>query len=105
MYYVNKTKILEKGIVAFPSLFIEGAAACGKSTVVNMFLEAHPEVHSDVFFMDKEAHDFELFQERLNTLVISEKNERYIVFENINRELTSDFYKEIANLLWKCQKI
>lgn len=99
MYYVNKTKILEKGIVAFPSLFIEGAAACGKSTVVNMFLEAHPEVHSDVFFMDKEAHDFELFQERLNTLVISEKNERYIVFENINRELTSDFYKEIAKFI------
>ena len=56
--FIDKTKVLEEGITDFPSLFIEGAAACGKSTVVNMFLEAHPDVRSDEFFKDKEMNDW-----------------------------------------------
>lgn len=97
--FIDKTKALDKGIAAFPSLFIEGAAACGKTTVVNMFLKAHPEVNSDVFFMDKEARDFTTFQLRLQKLTIHPDSQHYIIFENIDRNLTSEFQKEIAEFI------
>lgn len=37
--YIDKTKELVKGMEAFPSLYIEGAAAAGKSAAVRLFLE------------------------------------------------------------------
>ena len=42
-YYIDKTEALEKGITVFPSIYIEGAAACGKTTAVKMLLARHPE--------------------------------------------------------------
>ena len=99
MYYVDKTEVLEKGIDEFPSLFIEGAAACGKTTVVNMYLEKHPEISSDVFFMDKEACDLAAFKERLNACLKSQKKRGCIVFENINQDLNADFYKIIVRFV------
>ena len=98
--FIDKTKVLEEGITDFPSLFIEGAAACGKSTVVNMFLEAHPDVHSDVFFMDKEMNDFASFKERLDACQANETGKKYVVFDNINRELDSDFYREMSKFIF-----
>ena len=50
---IDKTDVLEQGLAKYPSIFIEGAAACGKTTAVNMFLQAHPEATSDVFHMNK----------------------------------------------------
>lgn len=96
---IDKTNVLEKGIAEFPSLFIEGAAACGKSTVVSMFLEAHPDVHSDVFFMDEELDDFVSFKERLAACLQNKTRKCYVVFENMNRDLTADFYREITKFV------
>ena len=42
--YIDKTECLEKEIERFPSVYIEGAAGCGKTTMMRMFLEKHPEV-------------------------------------------------------------
>lgn len=39
---IDKTESLEKGIAVFPSIYIEGSAACGKTTAVQMLLEKHP---------------------------------------------------------------
>lgn len=42
--YIDKTEVLEKGIRISPSIFLEGAAASGKSTAVKMLIGKHPEV-------------------------------------------------------------
>lgn len=47
--YIDKTKYLEEGISRFPSIYIEGNAACGKTTAVEMFLQNHPEVETHIF--------------------------------------------------------
>ena len=49
---IDKTEVLEKEIVVFPSIYIEGAASSGKSTAVQMLLEKHSEVDREVFLMD-----------------------------------------------------
>ena len=41
--YIDKTECLEKEIERFPSVYIEGAAGCGKTTMMRMFLEKHPD--------------------------------------------------------------
>ncbi|MGN0334373.1 MAG: hypothetical protein ACI4DV_01745, partial [Lachnospiraceae bacterium] len=43
-FLINKVHILTQGILGFPSLFLEGAAACGKSAAIAMLLSEHPEV-------------------------------------------------------------
>ena len=45
-YCIDKTQDLEKGIEVFPSIFIEGAAASGKTVAVNMLLARHPEAEN-----------------------------------------------------------
>lgn len=49
--YIDKTECLEKEIERFPSVYIEGAAGCGKTTMMRMFLEKHPEVDYTVLWM------------------------------------------------------
>ena len=54
---IDKTYELEKGIKMFPSIFIEGAAASGKTVAVKMFLEKQKDINFALFFMDKERDD------------------------------------------------
>ena len=51
--HIDKTSELEKGIVVFPSIYIEGAAASGKTTAVKMLLHNHPEVQAEVIWIDE----------------------------------------------------
>lgn len=51
--FIDKTEALERGIKAFPSIYIEGAAACGKTTAVRMLAEKHPEVEVRLLDPDK----------------------------------------------------
>ena len=51
--YIDKTESLEKEIERFPSVYIEGAAGCGKTTMMRMLLEKYPEVDYEVFWMDE----------------------------------------------------
>ena len=50
---IDKTYELEKGIKMFPSIFIEGAAASGKTVAVKMFLEKQKDINFALFFMEK----------------------------------------------------
>lgn len=104
-YFINKTKSLEEGIVAFPSLFIEGAAACGKTTAMEMLLKAYPEVESEVIYMDRESQDLALFCAKLEACgsYINEKTPEtpcWMIFENITREIPASFFREIAQFIW-----
>ncbi len=96
--FIDKTDVINKGIAVFPSLFIEGAAACGKTTAVNMFLEAHPEMPSDVFYMDQER-DVNTFSQRIGQLMAETAGGRFFVFENINGPLEPAFVKVLADLV------
>ena len=60
-YHIDKTKILEKVIEVFPSIYIEGAAASGNTTAVEMLLSNHPDVNYFVFDMKKYQPEKSLF--------------------------------------------
>ena len=79
---IDKSHVLKAGLEKFPSIFIEGAAVIGKTTAVNMLLEAHPEATSDVFNMNKKI-DIDAFSRRLREANAKAKGERFLVFENI----------------------
>ena len=103
--FIDKTDALGKGLSKYPSIFIEGAAAIGKTTAVNMFLKAHPEATSDVFNMNKEV-DSETFFHRLKQISFELTNkeplgERFLVFDNIEKDVTSDFMTGIADIIEK----
>lgn len=103
--FIDKTDVLGRGLAKYPSIFIEGAAAIGKTTAVNMFLKAHPEATSDVFNMNKEADSetfFHRFQQLGLELVDKEPSgERFLVFDNIEKDVTSDFMNGIADIIEK----
>lgn len=83
---IDKTDVLEQGLAKYPSIFIEGAAACGKTTAVNMFLQAHPEATSDVFHMNKES-DKKAFFQRLAELPAQTAETHFLVFEDMGAGL------------------
>lgn len=53
--WINKTAVLEQAIGRFPALYIEGAAASGKSIAMQMLLERHPKVRGQIFWMDQKT--------------------------------------------------
>lgn len=100
LYYIDKTKSLEEGISRFPSIYIEGNAACGKSVAVGMLLEKHPEVTSCMLELDLEFKDPEKLFEKLTA--VKKQMETKTVWlvlenmpENMNPEL-ADLIEEIV---------
>lgn len=85
---IDKTESLEKGIAVFPSIYIEGSAACGKTTAVRMLLEKHPEVQSVVLWMDRFIENPENFTQELSKLRQQMKSGSvWAVFENMPERL------------------
>lgn len=82
LYLTDKTAALEQAISRFPALYIEGAAASGKSTAVKMMLKKHPEIMYQVFWMDQEAGYMEVLK-KLNVL-LNQKSEYADVPEQVN---------------------
>lgn len=99
-YYIDKTRNLEKGIEVFPSIYIEGAAASGKTTAVKMLLAKHPEVTPFFFFMDEESRNPSIFLEKLNELCnhIEESNS-WVIFENMQKECPKEILTEIVRFI------
>lgn len=97
--FIDKTQELEKGIRGFPSVFIEGAAASGKTVAVQMFLFKHPEMVPVYFLMDEERSE-DLLEEKLESIQKRMENEKVcVVFENINQKLTVGFAGKLAAFL------
>lgn len=84
--YIDKTECLEKEIERFPSVYIEGAAGCGKTTMMRMFLEKHPEVDYTVLWMDEDEKDkeYEEYERYVDKYV---DNSRWLILENVPEEL------------------
>lgn len=98
---IDKTQELEKGINGFPSVFIEGASASGKTVAVQMFLNNHPEM-TPVFFLMDEEKDADALAENLELILKRMENEKIcVVFENMNQKHQADPAKKIAAFLEK----
>lgn len=82
-HYIDKTGTLEKGIAVFPSVYIEGAAACGKTTAVKMLLSNHPGTVCTVFDMKKSQGEETLFCRALMECSGKMNGEsHWVIFEN-----------------------
>lgn len=114
-YYIDKTQLLEKGMEAFPSIYIEGAAASGKTTAAKMMLARHPEVEYVVFRMDEEQKIPLRFCEKLKELrvYIEEKaisaeqmvdcslhmKKFWVIFENLPCKMPPEITSEMVEFL------
>ena len=95
--HIDKTECLEKGIIVFPSIYIEGAAASGKTTAVKMLLSKHPEVTYHVFDLEQELEqESQNLKEQLEQISVSmSKQKTWVIFENIG----SDVPENICSLI------
>lgn len=96
-YYIDKTETLEKEIAGFPSIYIEGAAASGKTTAVRMLLERHPEIETEVFLMDEVMQAPEKFSELLIEPDLAK--EVWVVLENIPGQMPEETVNSIVRLI------
>lgn len=111
-HYIDKTEYLEKLLERVPCVYIEGAAASGKSVLVNTILDKNTYEEYAVFFMDDEMQNVTEFLQKLNEVKESLQNVSCCcVFENFNmanfHENVSEFtmqkillkIKELANTM------
>ena len=85
--YIDKTECLEKEIERFPSVYIEGAAGCGKTTMMRMFLEKHPEVDYTVLWMDEDEEYERYVDKYVDKSSEYVDNSRWLILENVPEEL------------------
>lgn len=98
-YMVDKTQCLEKGIEIYPSIYIEGAAASGKTTAVRCLLKRHPEVGS-VIFEPGEMSCVEKFSETLHQLGERMRKEAlWAVFELRGNEIGQDVFRKLVRFV------
>ena len=85
---IDKTYELEKGIKMFPSIFIEGAAASGKTVAVKMFLEKQKDINFALFFMDKERDDGTFIRKLSQIRKRMEQETIWVICEDMNQPLS-----------------
>ena len=62
-FYIDKTAILERGMEECPSIYIEGAAASGKTTAVRLLLRKNPDMKAYILEMKEEAESIKMLDE------------------------------------------
>ena len=97
---IDKTESLEEGISRFPSIYIEGNAAVGKSTAVTMLLEKHSEADSYILDVAEASQDCKKFMETLEAFREKMKQEEiWLVFENIPKSISESQAKMMAKIV------
>lgn len=98
-FYIDKTAELEKGIAGFPFIYIEGFAACGKTTMVRMLLAKHPEIAHCMIDLSVEYETTQLECELRNILEQMNEKPYWIIFENINAALKNEVAEGMVSFL------
>ena len=88
--YIDKTQELKKGIETFPSIFVEGAAASGKTVAVTMLMREQEDINFVLFFMDKEYDDGSFARKLSQIQRRMERENIWVICENMNEKI-SDF--------------
>ena len=100
--YIDKTESLEKGISRFPSVYIEGNAATGKTTAVTMLLEKHPEMSSYILDFKYELKNVgELLEKLIKIQNQLDKENLLIVVENIPKNIDAKIAECLAEAVNK----
>ena len=98
-FYIDKTAILERGMEEFPSIYIEGAAASGKTTAVRLLLGKNPDIKAYILEMKEEAEAIK----KLDEIVKSREEWNrpgWIIFEDMHSALSEVTIKKIADCIW-----
>ena len=99
-HYIDKTECLEEGIRRFPSIYIEGNAALGKSVAVEMLLEKHPEMESCKVDFDEEDSDSTKFMETLTDIKEKMKqSSQWVIIENLPKDIEPSQAKAMAGMV------
>lgn len=99
MYYIDKTKELEKGINVFPSIYIEGAAASGKTTAVKILKENHSEVIFYEFDMASKIMDL---QKKMDGILLQMQEQTvWVIFENYERVISENISLLVCDFIKK----
>ena len=103
--YIDKTESLEEGIGRFPSIYIEGSAASGKTTAVKMLIKNHPEKAVFVLDFKQELKDTKALLGKLSELKERLQQEIvWVIIENMPEQVDesiaawlAEMAEEIAN--------
>ena len=97
--YIDKTGCLQKEIERFPSVYIEGSAGCGKTTMMRLLLKKHPEVDYTVLWMDEAdeksyTHYVDKYVDKCSKCVdkyVDKQvdNSKWLILENVPGNLSS----------------
>lgn len=101
--YIDKTQKLEKGIGTFPSIFIEGAAASGKTVAVNMLLKKQKDINFILFFMDRERDDGSFIRKLTQIRKRMEQEAIWVICEDINQPLSEIKVTALVDFVQKLQ--
>ena len=99
-FVIDKTKNLEEGIRRFPAIYIEGNAATGKTTAVELLLQKNPKVSSSIYRMEWELREPQMFLEKLQ-----EERKRmnegahWLVLDHIPREADKNVCERLAEMV------
>lgn len=100
LYYIDKTESLEEGIRRFPSIYIEGNTAVGKTTAVQMLLDQHSEVTSCILELDLELKEEKKLLEKLFAIRKQMGEETlWVVIENIPGNLDSELAAVLSEMV------
>lgn len=99
-YYIDKTKLLEQEILRFPALYIEGAAASGKTTAVRILLKHHSEVEARIFAADRKE-EFKSFFEQAEEILkkMQDGSVIWVVFENIPGKISDKEAEQLVQFV------
>lgn len=101
---IDKTQALETGAANFPCLYLEGAAAGGKSTAIRMLCDRHPEVLVVYVSVKRAEKDLPGFPGKIRA--VGEQMQQasrpvWLIVENLPGEEQMKSRGEAVRLLWK----
>ncbi len=102
-YYIDKTEKLKKALEHFPCIYLEGAAASGKTTAVHMLIDKMLETSKIavvVFDMKQEKKDGTAFLDKLCALEnYDESANKWVILENLHAVTDKVILSKIAEFL------
>lgn len=98
LLYIDKTEALEKGIELFPSIYIEGAAATGKTCAMRALRRKHPEVEIQVLDLQDEVSAMERF-ERIREEWDSFAGTKWMMFDGMDASVSKSCAERIADYI------
>lgn len=111
-YYIDKTAKLEAALKSFPCIYVEGAAASGKTTAVKMLINKMQK--NDCQDSALITHVFDMYMEQKNEKAFLEKlrsckksilqTEQWVIFENLHAVVEKSLIHEIAEFLHTMKK-